>query len=70
MIAISKHDLAFQPIICVNATCANRDRWALLHQESKFVYWQRVRMQETSKEIPTGSLPRSLDVILHHDIVE
>nr|TKS08538.1 hypothetical protein D5086_0000098370 [Populus alba] len=31
---------------------------------------QRVRMQETSKEIPAGSLPRSLNVILRHDIVE
>ncbi|KAG6783012.1 hypothetical protein POTOM_012442 [Populus tomentosa] len=30
----------------------------------------RVRMQETSKEIPAGSLPRSLNVILRHDIVE
>lgn len=27
-------------------------------------------MQETSKEIPVGSLPRSLDVILCHEIVE
>lgn len=27
-------------------------------------------MQETSKEIPAGSLPRSMDVILRHDIVE
>lgn len=59
-----------QPIICVNATCSNRDRWALLRQESKFADWQRVRMQETSKEIPAGSLPRSLDVILRHEIVE
>eukprot|EP01018_Ginkgo_biloba_P023737 Gb_23970 [translate_table: standard] len=59
-----------QPIICVNATCANRERWALLRQESKFTDWQRVRMQETSKEIPAGSLPRSLDVILRHEIVE
>ncbi|GLJ17027.1 hypothetical protein SUGI_0294600 [Cryptomeria japonica] len=59
-----------QPVICVNATCANRDRWALLRQESKFADWQRVRMQETSKEIPAGSLPRSLDVILRHEIVE
>ncbi|KAG6781298.1 hypothetical protein POTOM_014192 [Populus tomentosa] len=31
---------------------------------------QSVRMQETSKEIPAGSLPRSLNVILRHDIVE
>lgn len=60
----------FQPTICVNATCSNRKKWALLRQESKFADWQRVRMQETSKEIPAGSLPRSLDIILRHDIVE
>eukprot|EP00250_Pteridium_aquilinum_P008956 c18338_g1_i1 orf=152-2668(+) len=59
-----------QPIICVNATCANRNRWALLRQESKFADWQRVRMQENSKEIPAGSLPRTLDIILRHEIVE
>ncbi|KAF7840260.1 DNA replication licensing factor MCM6 [Senna tora] len=59
-----------EPIICANATCSNRTRWALLRQESKFTDWQRVRMQETSKEIPAGSLPRSLDVILRHEIVE
>ncbi|KAK9937276.1 hypothetical protein M0R45_014077 [Rubus argutus] len=59
-----------EPTICVNATCANRARWALLRQESKFADWQRVRVQETSKEIPAGSLPRSLDVIIRHEIVE
>ncbi|KAG6402110.1 hypothetical protein SASPL_138982 [Salvia splendens] len=59
-----------EPIICMNATCQNRTNWALLRQESKFTDWQRVRMQECSKEIPAGSLPRSLDVILRHDIVE
>ncbi|KAJ0016522.1 hypothetical protein Pint_11724 [Pistacia integerrima] len=59
-----------EPTICVNATCSNRNKWALLRQDSKFADWQRVRVQETSKEIPAGSLPRSLDVILRHDIVE
>ncbi|CAI0546206.1 unnamed protein product [Linum tenue] len=59
-----------EPIICVNATCSNRMRWALLRTESKFADWQRVRVQETSNEIPAGSLPRSLDVVLRHDIVE
>ncbi|ONK54815.1 uncharacterized protein A4U43_UnF11040 [Asparagus officinalis] len=59
-----------EPIICMNATCQNRSKWALLRQESKFTDWQRVRMQETSKEIPAGSLPRSLDVILRHETVE
>ncbi|CAH9089528.1 unnamed protein product [Cuscuta epithymum] len=59
-----------EPILCINPTCTNTVRWALLRQDSKFADWQRVRMQETSKEIPAGSLPRSLDVILRHDIVE
>ena len=59
-----------QPVICVNATCNNKMRWALLRTESKFADWQRVRVQETSVEIPPGSLPRSLDVVLRHDIVE
>ncbi|KAB1221601.1 DNA replication licensing factor MCM6 [Morella rubra] len=59
-----------EPKICVDAWCSNRTKWALLRQESKFTDWQRVRMQETSQEIPAGSLPRSLDVILRHEIVE
>lgn len=57
-------------MICMNVMCMKKGKWALLRQESKFADWQRVRMQETSKEIPAGSLPRSLDVILRHDIVE
>ncbi|KAA0052410.1 DNA replication licensing factor MCM6 isoform X1 [Cucumis melo var. makuwa] len=59
-----------EPTICMNPTCSNRTKWALLRQESKFADWQRVRMQETSEEIPAGSLPRSLDVILRHEMVE
>ncbi|KAK1256867.1 Protein PROLIFERA [Acorus gramineus] len=58
-----------EPIICLNATCSKAN-WALIRQDSKFADWQRVRMQETSKEIPAGSIPRSLDVILRHEIVE
>ncbi|KAL3687903.1 hypothetical protein R1sor_014212 [Riccia sorocarpa] len=59
-----------QPIICPNATCSNAERWALLRQDSKFGDWQRVRMQENSGEIPAGSLPRTLDIILRHEVVE
>lgn len=74
LLDISGNDLGIlfvmQPMICMNATCQNRRRWALLRQESKFTDWQRVHVQETSKEIPGGSLPRSLDIILRHDIVE
>ena len=37
---------------------------------SRFVDWQRVRVQENSSEIPAGSMPRSMDVILRHEVVE
>ncbi|KAD6794995.1 hypothetical protein E3N88_05891 [Mikania micrantha] len=57
-------------MICMNATCSKKGRWTLLRQDIKFADWQRVRMQETSKEIHVRSLPRSLDAILFHDIVE
>ena len=32
--------------------------------------WQRLRVQENANEIPPGSLPRSIDIILRHEIVE
>lgn len=59
-----------QPLLCTNATCSNSDRFTLVRGESTFVDWQRVRMQENSNEIPAGSLPRTLDIILRHEIVE
>ncbi len=37
---------------------------------SNFIDWQRVRVQENANEIPPGSMPRSVDVILRHEIVE
>lgn len=59
-----------QPLLCTNATCTNTDRFTLDRVDSSFVDWQRVRMQENSNEIPAGSLPRTLDIILRHEIVE
>ncbi|KAD3068665.1 hypothetical protein E3N88_36545 [Mikania micrantha] len=57
------------PMICMNATCSKKGRWTLLRQDINFAYWQRVRMQETSKEMPVGSLPRSLDAIRYIYII-
>ena len=44
--------------------------WRLSREGSKFVDWQRVRVQENADEVPAGSLPRSMDVILRHEAVE
>ena len=32
--------------------------------------WQKVRLQELSSDIPAGSMPRSIDVILRGDMVD
>ncbi|ORY28278.1 putative DNA unwinding-related protein [Naematelia encephala] len=59
-----------EPILCQNGTCNNRSGWQLNIEQSKFSDWQKVRIQENANEIPTGSMPRSLDVILRAEIVE
>lgn len=58
------------PAICLNETCGNRNKWTLEKEGCKFVDWQRVRVQENADEVPAGSLPRSMDVILRHEVVE
>ena len=59
-----------EPPLCKNPTCTNTRDWLLDTEKSKFVDWQRVRVQENSDEIPPGSLPRSVDIILRHEVVE
>ncbi|KAG0639328.1 MCM2/3/5 family-domain-containing protein [Tuber brumale] len=59
-----------EPTQCPNLTCGNRVSWRLEIKQSSFVDWQKVRVQENSGEIPTGSMPRTLDIILRGEIVE
>jgi DNA replication licensing factor MCM6 len=59
-----------EPTQCPNEECSNRLAWRLDIRQSTFVDWQKVRVQENSSEIPTGSMPRTLDVILRGEIVE
>jgi DNA replication licensing factor MCM6 len=47
----------------------NTNRWQLDVQASVFVDWQKVRAQEHANEIPSGCMPRTLEVILRHDAV-
>ncbi|KAI3633767.1 hypothetical protein MIR68_008099 [Amoeboaphelidium protococcarum] len=58
------------PVQCINPLCNNRDSWELIIERSKFVDWQKVRIQENSTEIPPGSMPRSMDVIVRHEMCE
>jgi len=104
------HTLSFsqEPIMCKNPTCQNRRRFKLNIDRSKFIDFQRVRIQvclsvsvslhrsmsleyepsseplhisakllltrvslvqENAHEIPAGSMPRSMDVIVRNEMV-
>lgn len=57
-----------EPTAC--PSCPNQLYWTLNVAKSQFIDWQKVRIQENSNEIPTGSMPRTLDVILRGETVE
>uniref|UniRef100_A0A8C8IS38 DNA replication licensing factor MCM6 n=1 Tax=Oncorhynchus tshawytscha TaxID=74940 RepID=A0A8C8IS38_ONCTS len=58
------------PTVCRNPVCSNRARFHLDTHRSKFIDFQKVRIQETQAELPRGSIPRSLEVILRAEAVE
>lgn len=47
-----------EPVLCKTPNCMNRKDWQLNVEQSRFCDWQKVRIQENSNEIPTGSMPR------------
>jgi len=59
-----------EPTVCPNQMCNNKEGWRLDIANSTFVDWQKCRIQENSSEIPTGSMPRTLDVVLRGEQVE
>ncbi|KAJ3006463.1 MCM DNA helicase complex subunit mcm6 [Thoreauomyces humboldtii] len=59
-----------EPTTCYNVMCGNTNNFHLLVEQSKFADWQKVRVQENSNEVPSGAMPRSIDVILRNEAVE
>ncbi|KAG7279993.1 hypothetical protein CRUP_034115 [Coryphaenoides rupestris] len=59
-----------QPNICKNPVCANRKRFMLDPNKSRFVDFQKVRIQETQAELPRGCIPRSVEVVMRAEAVE
>lgn len=55
---------------CRNENCNNKIKWELINSDSVFLDWQKLRVQEHSGDIPAGSMPRSIDVILRGEIVD
>jgi DNA replication licensing factor MCM6 len=59
------------PLVCPNPQCNNKSgHWHLERDQSTFVDWQRLKVQESVDEIPSGCLPRAMDVILRANNVE
>ena len=58
-----------KPTKCENERCVSNE-FELENTGSIFMDWQKVRLQELSMDIPAGSIPRSIDVILRGDTVD
>ncbi|XP_046602964.1 DNA replication licensing factor Mcm6 [Neodiprion virginianus] len=58
------------PTICRNPVCNNRRNFLLDVDNSIFIDFQKVRIQETQAELPRGCIPRSLEIILRAETVE
>merc|ERR1719249_308480 len=59
-----------EPTICSDPQCQNKKLWSLDVSRPKFVDWQKARAQENSSDIPPGSMPRSIDVIVRNETCE
>lgn len=58
-----------EPKKCKTDKCDSSE-WEINLEMSEFADYQRVRVQEDPMEIPPGSMPRSLEVILRNECVE
>jgi len=52
-----------QPTTCRNPACSNRSKFLLDVNKSKFVDFQKVRIQEIQAELPRGCIPRRWRVL-------
>ncbi len=60
------------PKFCVNKRCKARAQtdFRLISKSSEFIDWQSVMIQEIPEDLPPGRIPRSVQVILTHDLVD
>ncbi len=59
-----------KPTVCANPACGRQGPFRLIEDESKFIDWQSVRIQERPERLRGGKMPRSVDCIIRDDIVD
>jgi len=63
-----REERVVQPKICPN--CRKNGPFKLILEESEFIDWQRLTIQEKPEELPPGQLPRSIEAIAREDLVD
>ncbi len=59
-----------KPLQCDIDSCRRKGPFKFLPENSKFIDWQKISIQESPEALPAGQLPRTIDVILLKDIVD
>jgi replicative DNA helicase Mcm len=57
------------PVVCDNPNCKQRD-FELKPEDSKFIDFQILRLQELPEDLPPGQLPHYVDVTIRQDLVD
>ncbi len=69
-VSVIQGDSYTKPYQCTNNACNKKGPFTFITQESTFIDWQKIRVQEKPEELPAGQLPRSLDAYLKEDMVD
>jgi len=61
-----------KPLQCPSCSAEGRRRseFELVLEKSAFIDWQKFVLQERPEELPSGQLPRSIEVVATHDLVD
>ncbi|MFO7796534.1 MAG: LAGLIDADG family homing endonuclease [Promethearchaeati archaeon] len=60
------------PNFCTNNRCKAKAKsdFRLITKKSEFIDWQSITIQEVPEDLPSGRIPRSVQAILSHELVD
>ena len=60
------------PNFCIDKRCKAKAQsdFRLISKNSEFIDWQSIMLQEIPEDLPPGRIPRSVQAILTHDLVD